>query len=218
MYCRKCGTYNQDENNFCVNCNEPLKKLGNNETINQSNGERPVEERKPVSIEKKANSQDSNTNGYQPSNGYQNANGYQSSNGYQNTNGYQNQNTYQNQNSYQNSYGYQNSNAYSSQNQYNYQNQGPYTVKTTSDIPEEFTPISAWGYIGYMFLFAIPLVGLVLLFVFSFGGSRNYNLRNFARSYLIMMMIGIILVIILFITAGAFIGSFYNEILSEMYI
>ena len=50
-------------------------------------------------------------------------------------------------------------------------------------IPEEYTPISMWGYFGYSLLFSIPIVGLICIIVFSFGGSRNINLRNFARSY-----------------------------------
>ena len=48
-------------------------------------------------------------------------------------------------------------------------------------IPEEYTPISMWGYFGYSLLFSIPIVGLICIIVFSFGGSRNINLRNFAE-------------------------------------
>ncbi len=72
---------------------------------------------------------------------------------------------------------------------------------------EDLKPISPWGYIGYNFLFSIPLVGLVLLFVYAFGGSTNRNLKNYARSILIMMAIVIVLYIILFVILGAGIAS-----------
>ena len=52
-----------------------------------------------------------------------------------------------------------------------------------NSLPEEYRPISMWGYFGYQILFAIPCVGLIMLLVFSFGGTKNKNLKNFARSY-----------------------------------
>ena len=51
--------------------------------------------------------------------------------------------------------------------------------------------MAPWGYLGYEILFAIPLVGFILLLVFSFGGTRNINLRNFARSYFCALIIGL---------------------------
>ena len=56
---------------------------------------------------------------------------------------------------------------------------GPYSVQ----IPPEYKPLSMWGYFGYQILFAIPLIGFILLLVFALGGTRNINLRNFARYY-----------------------------------
>lgn len=224
MYCKKCGTYNQDQNNFCVSCNEYLKSGVNKETFseNSGNGEGPAN--KAVSIEKNPSNPNSsqasqqftnqNSNGYQNTNGSQNTSGYQTFNGYQNQNTYQNQNGYQNQNTYQNGYqnsGYQNSNTY-----YN-QNQGPYAVKNVNDIPEEYRPISSWGYLGYMLLFGIPIAGFVMLLIYSFGGTQNINLRNFARSYLILMIIAVILVTIIFIAAGAMVSNiFSNELIREL--
>ena len=57
------------------------------------------------------------------------------------------------------------------------------------NIPEEYKPISMWGYFGYEILFAIPIIGFILLLVFSFGGTRNKNLKNFARSYFCFLII-----------------------------
>lgn len=71
-------------------------------------------------------------------------------------------------------------------------------------IPEEYQPISMWGYFGYELLFSIPLVGFILLLVFSFGGTRNKNLRNFARSYFCFL---ILMIIIFGVILGGSIGA-----------
>ena len=61
-----------------------------------------------------------------------------------------------------------------------------------------------WGYIGWNILFSIPLVGFILLIVFSFDNS-NLNLRNYARSYwcaLLLVLILVILIVVLLVVAG----------------
>ena len=64
-------------------------------------------------------------------------------------------------------------------------------------IPEEYTPISMWGYFGYQLLFSIPVIGLIFLCIYAFGGTKNMNLKNFARSYFCMLIIVVILLIII---------------------
>lgn len=66
-----------------------------------------------------------------------------------------------------------------------------------NNIPEEYRPISMWGYFGYQLLFTIPCVGFILLLVFALGGAKNINLRNFARSYFCFLIIMAVLVGIL---------------------
>lgn len=69
-------------------------------------------------------------------------------------------------------------------------------------IPEEYKPISMWGYFGYEILFSIPCVGLVMLLIFSFGGTKNKNLKNFARSYFCFMIVAAIIIAILAAVLG----------------
>ena len=77
-----------------------------------------------------------------------------------------------------------------------------------SMIPEEYRPISMWGYLGYQILFALPCVGLILLLVFSFGGT---NLKNFARSYFCVLIIAVVLVAIIMAVGGVgFLSSVSN--------
>lgn len=71
------------------------------------------------------------------------------------------------------------------------------------NVPEEYKPISMWGYFGYELLFSIPCVGFIMLLVFAFGGSRNINLKNFARSYFCFLIIGLVLGLIITLIAVA---------------
>lgn len=49
-------------------------------------------------------------------------------------------------------------------------------------IPPEYQPMGAWAFFWLRILFAIPVVGLVFLIIFSFSGG-NLSRRSFARSY-----------------------------------
>lgn len=71
-----------------------------------------------------------------------------------------------------------------------------------SNIPEEYRPISMWGYFGYELLFSIPCIGFILLLIFAFGGNKNYNVRNFARSYFCFLIIVVILVALMISFGG----------------
>ena len=84
------------------------------------------------------------------------------------------------------------------------------------NIAEELKPISMWGYFGYEILFSIPLIGLILLLVFSFGGTRNINLKNFARSYFCFLLIGVVLFVIIFMSIGTFVFSTMSSTLGSL--
>ncbi|MBR2827933.1 MAG: hypothetical protein IKE70_01705 [Bacilli bacterium] len=72
------------------------------------------------------------------------------------------------------------------------------------NIPEEYRPITMWGYFGYQLLFAIPCVGFIILCVFAFGGTRNINLRNYSRSYFCYIILFSIFLAIIIILAMVF--------------
>ena len=79
------------------------------------------------------------------------------------------------------------------------------------NVPFEYKPISMWGYFGYELLFAIPCVGFILLLIFSFGGTSNQNLKNFARSYFCFIIVIAVLVVIFLLTGGAALISSYGR-------
>ena len=80
----------------------------------------------------------------------------------------------------------------------------------TNVIPAKYKPIGAWGYVLYELLFSIPLVGFIFLLVFSLGGTKNENLKNFARSFLcwlliflvISIIVGLIFVVLIVLAGG----------------
>ena len=77
--------------------------------------------------------------------------------------------------------------------------QPPYSIPYSRlQIPNEYTPLSPWAYVGYQILFAIPLVGIILLIIFSCGGTENINLKNYARSYWCNALIYFVLFIIIY--------------------
>lgn len=62
-------------------------------------------------------------------------------------------------------------------------------------------------------LTAIPLIGLIMLFVWAFGGGTQPNKRNWAKAMLIIYSIVIVLIIIAIILIGAAFGAIIMGIL-----
>lgn len=79
---------------------------------------------------------------------------------------------------------------------------------TKMNIPAEYEPISMWGYFGYELLFSIPCIGFIILLIFAFGGTKNINVKNFARSYFCLIIIGVIIFIILALLGALGLASF----------
>lgn len=71
-------------------------------------------------------------------------------------------------------------------------------------VPPQNAPLSPWAYFGLSLLFSIPVVGFVLLIVYSFNND-NINRRNYARSFWCALLVVAILFVILAVT-GVFSG------------
>lgn len=109
--------------------------------------------------------------------------------------------------------------AYGSQQQM-YGNQPPVYYNQppmNNQVPEEYRPIGMWGYFGYELLFMIPIVGLIMVLIFSFGGTANKNLKNFARSQFCIWIIIIVLVVIA-ILLGLMTASSVASNVNQFYI
>ena len=56
--------------------------------------------------------------------------------------------------------------------------------------------VSIGGWIGRWIVMCIPIVNIIMLFVWAFGGSRKYSLKTWARARLLLALIVIIALLI----------------------
>ena len=68
--------------------------------------------------------------------------------------------------------------------------------------PKEVKLLGPWGYFGLKILFSSPLVGFILLIVFSLD-NNHLNRRNFARSYWCDLILNVVIILLLAIILSA---------------
>ena len=69
------------------------------------------------------------------------------------------------------------------------------------------SPMSVKDWLLTLLIMAIPVVGIVMLFVYAFGNNENVNKQNWAKAQLIMMAIIFSLIILGLILFGAFFAA-----------
>ncbi len=57
-------------------------------------------------------------------------------------------------------------------------------------------PVSVGEWVLTLLIMVIPLVNLIMLFVWAFGGGTNPSKANWAKASLIWMVIGIVLAVV----------------------
>jgi hypothetical protein len=77
--------------------------------------------------------------------------------------------------------------------------------------PDLSAPMSIGQYILTMIVFGIPIVGFIMMLVWSFSSSTNINKKNYARATLIMAIIGAVLMIICWSLIIGIITSIVNS-------
>ena len=82
-------------------------------------------------------------------------------------------------------------------------------------IPSEYEPVSIGAYIGYTLLFGIPCVGLIAALIIAFGGNKKISLKNYAKAYLIMLLIAVVITILVTVVFGVGIFSLFNSVSSN---
>jgi len=74
------------------------------------------------------------------------------------------------------------------------------------------TTVSIGNWIGTVILTAIPILGLILLFVWAFSSTTIPSKKNWARATLILSAIAIVLSVIGSLIFGSFFNSFFAGI------
>ena len=78
-------------------------------------------------------------------------------------------------------------------------------VQHTSQPAAELMSVKDW-FLTLLITY-IPLVGLVMLFVWAFDSNTNLNKKNFAKASLLWMLVGIALALIIVVL---FMGAFLS--------
>lgn len=84
--------------------------------------------------------------------------------------------------------------------------------------PEKVAPLKTWKFIGMFIITGIPLIGFIMILVWSFSSAFNKNTKSFARAILILWIIGLILSIVVAIINWAAIQSLYELLSSSISI
>lgn len=106
--------------------------------------------------------------------------------------------------------------------QYNAQYQQTYNAQPVPPVAPPYgtpdtQPVSIGGWIGVMLLTCLPLVNLIMLFVWAFSSSTKKSLKNYARASLILALIGVVLVVVVSIILAVCGISIFNEFSNSGY-
>ena len=69
-------------------------------------------------------------------------------------------------------------------------------------------PLSVGQWMLNIFLLAIPLVGIIMLFIWAFGGNEPQTKANWAKAMLVWYAIGIVMLILFY---GALLALFLGS-------
>ncbi|RZJ30681.1 MAG: hypothetical protein EOO48_04295 [Flavobacterium sp.] len=64
-------------------------------------------------------------------------------------------------------------------------------------------PMSVKDWVVTLIITIIPLVGIIMLFVWAFGSNENPTRQNWAKAQLVLVAIAIVLVILFMMAFGA---------------
>ncbi len=83
----------------------------------------------------------------------------------------------------------------------------PYPVQQTNIYQQAAPDVSVLGWIGYLILFAIPVVNIIAMIV-VLCSSQNKTLKHFVVAEIVLVVIGIVLWVVLFAALGISLSDF----------
>lgn len=216
MVCKNCNHEIDNGAMFCTYCGTPVEQTPEPETQPVENASTEDAAQNPYENVQTAQPEVDNaqpTADSQPQqNPYSQQYGQQFTNSPNNDYG-ANQSKYGNQyQSYNNGYNQQ----YNTQYQQTYNSQPVPPVAPSYGTPDT-QPVSIGGWIGVMLLTCLPLVNLIMLFVWAFSSSTKKSLKNYARAALILALIGVVLVVVVSIILAVCGISIFNEFSNSGY-
>lgn len=105
--------------------------------------------------------------------------------------------------------------------QYNAQYQQTYNAQPVPPVipsygTPETQPVSIGGWIGVMLLSCLPLINLIMLFVWAFSSSTKKSLKNYARAALIMFLIVAVITVIASVVLIACGVNIFSELFNQV--
>ena len=105
--------------------------------------------------------------------------------------------------------------------QYNAQYQQTYNAQPVPPVipsygTPETQPVSVGGWVGVMLLSCLPLINLIMLFVWAFSSSTKKSLKNYARAALIMFLIVAVITVIASVVLIACGVNIFSELFSQV--
>lgn len=77
------------------------------------------------------------------------------------------------------------------------------------EVPERERVMSMGEWLVTLIITAIPLINLIMLFIWAFGDNANHNRANYSKAALIVIAIGLVLQILFW---GTFMGAILSGI------
>lgn len=74
------------------------------------------------------------------------------------------------------------------------------------------TAMSVGDWLITFIITAIPIIGIIMIFVWAFGSGGNLNRRNYARAALIMALIGLVIGILFTAVWGTLFATIFNNL------
>ena len=91
-------------------------------------------------------------------------------------------------------------------------NAPPQNYNTGGYVPQQSEVTSVGDWMLTIFIMIIPLINIIMLFVWAFGGGPKISKANWAKASLLWMLIMLVISIIIIILVG---GALFSRILSE---
>ena len=221
MVCKNCNHEIDNGAMFCTYCGTPVEQVSEPETQPventaaeevQQNPYENVQTAQPEVNNVQQATQQTTADSQSQQNPYSSPQyGQQFTNAPNNAYG-ANQGKYGNQyQNYNNGYNQQ----YNAQYQQTYNAQPVPPVIPSYGTPET-QPVSVGGWIGVMLLSCLPLINLIMLFVWAFSSSTKKSLKNYARATLIMFLIVAVITVIASVVLIACGVNIFSELFNQV--
>ena len=93
-----------------------------------------------------------------------------------------------------------------------------YVRSTQPPKGSRYAPVSAWGFVGIILLFSIPVIGWIFCLVWACGGCTKVNKTNLARAYILIFVLALLITVLSGVLLYFFANPWFEAILNNLHI